>query len=75
MEKLGNVNSIEIPQNIRITIWWRYCSSGRVPALQVQSPKFKPQFHQKNKQTNKKKQQSKKLPYDPAFPLLGIYPK
>jgi hypothetical protein len=26
---------------------WRHGSSGRVPALQVQSPKFKPQSHEK----------------------------
>jgi hypothetical protein len=30
---------------------WRCGSSDRVPALQAQSPKFKPQYHQKiNKQ-------------------------
>jgi hypothetical protein len=28
---------------------WRYGSSNRVPALQAQSPEFKPQTHQKKK--------------------------
>jgi hypothetical protein len=28
---------------------WRCGSSNRVPALQVQSPEFKAQFHQKKK--------------------------
>jgi hypothetical protein len=29
------------------SVWgWRYGSSGKVPALQVQDPDFKPQNHQ-----------------------------
>jgi hypothetical protein len=36
---------------VRMVIEWRCGSSGRVPTLQVQSPKFKPQSYQKNKQT------------------------
>jgi hypothetical protein len=30
---------------------WRHGLSGRMPALQAQRPKFKPQSHQKQKQT------------------------
>jgi hypothetical protein len=29
---------------------WRYISSSRMPALEIQSPKFKPQFHQEKKE-------------------------
>jgi hypothetical protein len=32
---------------------WRCGSSGGAPALQVQSPEFKPQCHKKNKKANK----------------------
>jgi hypothetical protein len=28
---------------------WRWGSSGKTPALQAQSPEFKPQSHQKKK--------------------------
>jgi hypothetical protein len=30
---------------------WSYGSRGKVPALQVQSPEFKLQFHQKKKKS------------------------
>jgi hypothetical protein len=33
---------------------WSYSSRGKVSALQVQSPKFKPQSHQKKKKKNPK---------------------
>jgi hypothetical protein len=36
-------------QNNQRKIDWRYGSSSRVPALQMQSPKFKPQSHSKQK--------------------------
>jgi hypothetical protein len=31
---------------------WRYSSSSRAPALQVQSPEFKPQPHKKKKKVS-----------------------
>jgi hypothetical protein len=35
---------------------WRHDSSGRVPVLQMQRPKFKPQFHQKEIRKEGKKE-------------------
>jgi hypothetical protein len=34
---------------------WRSRSSGRVPALRAQSPKFKPQSHKKKKKRKERK--------------------
>jgi hypothetical protein len=36
-------------QNNQSKMDWKYISSSRLPALQEQSSKFKPQFHQKGK--------------------------
>jgi hypothetical protein len=34
-------------------MYWKYDSRGEVPALQTQSPEFKPQSHQKKKRKKK----------------------
>jgi hypothetical protein len=44
-------------------MYWKYDSRGEVPALQTQSPEFKPQSHQKEK---------KKIRHDFSFFLFSL---
>jgi hypothetical protein len=50
-DRQSRANSLEEPhlQNNQSKIDWRCDSRGRVPALQGQNPKFKPQVHLKKK--------------------------
>jgi hypothetical protein len=44
------VCEIPSPKNNQSKMDWRYGSSGRTPALQVQSPEFKPHFYERKKE-------------------------
>jgi hypothetical protein len=49
-------------ENNQIKMDWRHGSSDRVPALQMLSPEFKPQYHYTTKKKKKKKKKAQNKP-------------